>query len=106
MIGNVEPRTRNTERATSGYPARVLDAPFLGEWRQVRPDPAPATIMVRFEPEGRLIYSVDAQPIQLNWRLDGDTLVVHDDQRSRFRFRSPTVLILERGDERYIYYRV
>jgi hypothetical protein len=79
---------------------------FLGEWRQVRPDPAPASIVVRFEPEGRLTYVIDGQSIHLTWRLDRGTLVVNDEQRSRYRFRSPNVLILERGDERYVYYRV
>jgi hypothetical protein len=82
------------------------DAPFLGEWRQVRPDPAPASIFVRFEAHGRVTYVIGEQHIQLSWRLDGDTLVVNDDQRSRYRFRSPTVLILERGGERHVYYRV
>lgn len=80
--------------------------PFLGEWRQVRPDPRPAEIFVRFEPEGRLTYLIDDQSLQLTWHLEGDTLVVDDLQRSRYRFRSPTVLILERGEERYVYYRV
>jgi hypothetical protein len=82
------------------------DNPFLGAWRQVRPDPAPATIVVRFEPEGRLVYSVDGQQIQLTWRVDADTLVIGDDQHSRYRFRSPTVLVLERGGEWFVYYRV
>ncbi len=82
------------------------DAPFLGEWRQVRPDPRPASIFVRFEPDGHLTYVIDDQNIQLTWRLEADTLVVNDDQISRYRFRSPTVLILERGAERYVYYRV
>jgi hypothetical protein len=80
--------------------------PFLGEWRQVRPDPRPAAIVVRFEPEGLLVYSVDGQHIHLTWRVDADTLVIGGEQLSRYRFRSPTVLVLEREGERFVYYRV
>jgi len=79
---------------------------FLGEWRQVRPDPRPAAIFVRFEPEGRLTYVIDDQHVPLTWCLEEDTLIVNNDQRSRYRFRSETVLILERAEERYVYYRV
>ncbi|HYK03112.1 MAG TPA: hypothetical protein VE974_15235 [Thermoanaerobaculia bacterium] len=81
-------------------------APFLGAWRQVRPDPAPAAVVVRFEPEGLLVYSMAGQHLELTWRVEADTLVVGDDQRSRYRFRSPTVLVLEREGERFVYYRV
>jgi len=84
----------------------MLDALFLGTWRQVRPDPAPATVVVRFEPDGLLVYSVDGHQIRLTWHLEEDMLVVGDQQPSRYRFRSPTVLILERAGERYVYYRV
>jgi hypothetical protein len=82
------------------------DPPFLGEWRQVRPITRPTEIVVRFEPDGLVVYSVDNQLLHLTWRLDGDTLVVNDEQRSRFWFRSESVLVLERDDERYVYYRV
>lgn len=84
----------------------MLGTPLLGAWRQVRPDPAPATIEVRFGPDGHVLYSVDGQQITLTWRVEADTLVIGTDQRSRYRFRSPTVLVLERGGERFVYYRV
>jgi hypothetical protein len=78
---------------------------FLGEWRQVRPSPAPVEIFVRFERDGQLTYVVDGQQRQLTWRIEGDVLIANDIPSS-YRFRSPTVLILERENERYVYYRV
>lgn len=84
----------------------MQEQPFLGQWRQIRPDPAPAAITVHFEPEGRLTYVIDGQHVPLTWRVEEDTLIVDGNQRSRYRFRSPAVLILERGGERYVYYRV
>ena len=86
---------------------------LLGEWRQVRPVPDPASITVRFDTGGALTYTIDmgsTQTIALQWRVDGDVLVIAPvgtatGERTPFRFRSPTVLVLERGEERFVYFR-
>lgn len=87
---------------------------FLGEWRQVRPVPDPAAISVRFNTGGRVIYIVEmgsTQHIELQWRAEDDVLVISPvgaatGERTPFRFRSPTVLVLEREGERFVYFRV
>jgi hypothetical protein len=86
---------------------------LLGEWRQVRPVPDPAAISVRFESGGRLTYIVEmgsTQEIELQWRVEGDVLVIApvgaaSGERTPFRLRSPTVLVLEREGERFVYFR-
>ena len=86
---------------------------LLGEWRQVRPVPDPASIVVRFERGGLLTYSVtmgNRQEIAMEWRVEAGVLVISQPgavtgERTPFRFRSPTVLVLEREGERFVYFR-
>jgi hypothetical protein len=85
---------------------------FLGEWRQIRPDPRPASILITFESGGRVVYTIEmgtVQILELTWRLDGEQLVVNQSGAptviSRFRFQSPTMLVLERDGERSVYVR-
>lgn len=86
---------------------------FLGEWRQIRPDPAPARIVVSFEANGLLVYTMHGEGelrIELTWQLDGDTIAIADEaakepRLSRFRFRSHSMLVLEREGETYVYVR-
>lgn len=80
---------------------------LVGKWRQIRPDPAPAEILITFEADGRLTYSAvmgSVQHIPLHWRTEGETLIVGD-QVSRFRFASDSMLVLERQGERFVYVR-
>ena len=85
---------------------------FAGQWRQIRPDPRPASIFIAFEPGGRVVYTIEmgtVQTLELTWKLDGDQLVVDQSGApaviSRFRFQSPTMLVLERDGERSVYVR-
>jgi hypothetical protein len=88
------------------------EQPFLGKWRQMRPDTAPAQITVIFEEAGLMTYIVamnGEQSFSLRWTIDGDTLVSVDQSGrknvSPFRFASPTMLVLDREDGRYVYRR-
>lgn len=90
----------------------IAERHFLGEWRQIRPDPRPASIFIRFESGGCVVFTVDmgsAQEFELTWRLDGDQLVVGqsgaETVTSRYRFQSPTMLVLERDGGRSVYVR-
>ena len=86
---------------------------FLGEWRQVEPDPHPGSILITFEDDGRLRYTVETTTVQhilLTWRVDGDVLITDQpsaprQESTRFRFLSPSRLMLERVGESYIYER-
>lgn len=85
---------------------------FLGAWRQVRPETAPAQISVIFEEGGVMTYVVamnGEQRFSLRWSVDGETLVSVDQSgrksTSPFRFASPTMLVLDRDDGRYVYRR-
>jgi hypothetical protein len=86
---------------------------LLGEWRQVRPVPDPASIVVRFASGGQLTYVVtmgSSQEIVLTWAVDGDTLVITQPgaasgERTAFRLHSSTMLVLERDGERFVYTR-
>lgn len=85
---------------------------FLGEWRQIRPDARPASIFIRFESGGRVVYTIQMGTVQrfaLTWRLDGEQLLIDQSGAaaviSRFRFQSPTMLVLERDGERSVYVR-
>lgn len=87
---------------------------ILGEWRQVSPDPAPASISVTFASDGSLRYRIETtttQHILLTWRIDGDTLITAQpgaprEQRARFRFAAPSRLVLELNGEEFEYDRV
>jgi hypothetical protein len=87
---------------------------FVGEWRQVKPDPDPEAIFISFQVDGSLRYQIEGETVQhilLTWRIDGDVLVTDQpsaprQERTRFRFLSPSQLILEREDESYTYERV
>ncbi len=87
---------------------------FVGEWRQVKPDPEPEAIFLSFQVNGGLRYRVEGETVQhilLTWRVDGDTLVADQpsaprQERTRFRFLVPSLLILEREDESYTYERL
>ena len=87
---------------------------FVGEWRQVEPDPHPESIFITFEADGRLRYAVEGETMQLillTWRIEGDVLVTDQpsaprQERTRFRFLSPSRLILERLGESYRYERL
>ncbi|HEX8251988.1 MAG TPA: hypothetical protein VF846_02480 [Thermoanaerobaculia bacterium] len=89
------------------------EADFLGEWRQIRPDPAPAQVVVTFEANGSLVYTLEGEGelrIVIQWQLDGDALIITDPserepRRSLFRFRSRSMLVLERDGASYIYVR-
>lgn len=92
----------------------MLDARhFLGEWRQIRPDPAPARIFVLFEDDGHLEYIVETDTLQsfrLRWRLNGRTLITSEadgssEIESQYEFRSPTMLVLEREGTKSVYRR-
>jgi hypothetical protein len=84
---------------------------LLGRWRQVAPDPSPASIFITFEPDGRLRYALEAgttQIILLTWRVDGNVVVSEQpgaprEDRAHFRFDGPGRLVLEREGESYTY---
>ena len=86
---------------------------FIGEWQQVRPNPAPASIFIEFEEGGRLKYTVETETVQhflLTWRVEGDVLITDQPsaqrlEATRFRFVTPTRLVLELRDETYVYER-
>jgi hypothetical protein len=86
---------------------------FLGEWRQIRPDPSPARIVIAFAPDHQLTYTIespDSMRVALRWRVAGTTLITSasdgsEERISGFRFRSPTMLVLERDREQYVYRR-
>jgi hypothetical protein len=86
---------------------------LLGRWRQVAPDPSPASIFITFEPDGRLRYALETgttQIILLTWRVDGDVLVSQQpgaprEDRAQFRFDGAGRLVVEREGERYTYER-
>lgn len=85
---------------------------LVGAWRQIRPDPRPASILITFEPGGRVVYTIEmgtVQTFELAWRLDGEQLLIDQSGAetviSRFRFQSPTMLVLERDGERSVYVR-
>ena len=92
----------------------VTERHFLGEWRQVRPNPRPASIFITFEEGGRLQYTIETETVQhflLTWRLDGDVIVTDQpsaprEDRTKFRFAGPSRLVMERDDETYVYDRV
>lgn len=89
------------------------DSRFLGTWRQVRPDSTLARVLVTFEPNGALTYvlAIDGgtQTFALRWRVENEMLVSTNERgeenASRFRFASPSMLVLEHGDERHVYRR-
>ncbi|MGN6182483.1 MAG: hypothetical protein ACTHQM_02385 [Thermoanaerobaculia bacterium] len=91
----------------------MQDARLLGTWRQIRPDPAPAQIAITFTDDGALTYELrmeqGTQTFAMSWRVEGELLIVTNERdapnESRFRFASPTMLIVERGDERHVYRR-
>ncbi|MDQ3281474.1 MAG: hypothetical protein M3Q69_08680 [Acidobacteriota bacterium] len=90
-----------------------IDPRFLGEWRQVDPDPAPAAIFVTFEADGRLQYRLETATVQiilLTWRVEGGLLVTEQpggsrEERSAFRFPTSTRLVLEKLGETFSYDR-
>jgi hypothetical protein len=110
----LEPRARKPPYRRTGYDPSVPE--FVGQWRQIRPDPDPAAILLTFADGGQLTYTVTlqtqpAQQLALLWRVDGDTLVAtqrdgSNAQVSRFRFPSASMLVLEREGERYVYRRL
>lgn len=87
---------------------------FLGEWRQVEPDPHPASIFITFERGGRLRYTVETTTVQhilLTWRVDGNALITDQpsaprQERTRYRFTAPSRLVFERRAESYTYERI
>ena len=87
---------------------------FIGEWRQIRPDPSPAQIFITFGTDGQLTYTVeldDVMNVLLRWRLAGEVMITTqpdgtDEIRSSYRFRSPTMLVMTREREQYVYRRV
>ncbi len=91
----------------------VSERDFIGEWRQLEPRIGREDVFIRFEADGTLQYIIESETTQtflLTWRLEGDVIV--SDQPSaprpdvtRFRFASPSRLVLERKDESYIYER-
>jgi len=90
----------------------ITERHFLGEWRQIRPDPRPASFFTAYEAGGRLRYTIESDTVQtweFTWRVDGDTIIVvaqrGDPMIFRFRFQSPTMLVLERNGERSVYVR-
>ena len=92
----------------------MTERAFLGEWRQVKPDPAPECVTISFEQAGRLTYTVHGGTIQhilLTWRIDGDQIITDQpsapaEETTRFRFAAPDRLILERDSEQYVYVRI
>jgi hypothetical protein len=86
---------------------------FVGDWRQIEPDPRPESIFIAFEADGHLRYSVEAETVQhilLTWRIAGDALVTDQpssprQERTRFRFITSSRLLLERQGESYTYER-
>jgi hypothetical protein len=86
---------------------------FLGEWRQVNPPTGSDNIFINFETEGRLTYSIEGDTTQhfiLTWKVVGSTVVsdqpsVPREEVTPFHFESPSRLVLEREDERYVYER-
>lgn len=87
---------------------------FLGEWRQLEPDPHPGSIFITFAAGGRLRYTIETATVQhilLNWRIDGDFLVTDQpsaprEERTSFRFPWSSRLVLERLGETYTYERI
>lgn len=86
---------------------------LLGEWRQIDPDPHPASISITFETGGHLRYAIETTTVQqilLTWRVDGDTIVTDQpsaprEERTRFHFAGPRRLVLQRAGETYRYER-
>jgi len=86
---------------------------FMGEWVQVSPPTGRDEIFIHFESEGRLTYTVEGETSQhflLTWKVVGNTLVSDQPSAPRedvmlFHFESPSRLVLEREDERYVYER-
>ncbi|HEX2836084.1 MAG TPA: hypothetical protein VHW00_23975 [Thermoanaerobaculia bacterium] len=95
----------------------MSDTRFDGRWRQVRPDPAPARILLTFDSDGALTYVIamdgGTQTFALRWRVENETLISTnehgEESASRFRFASPAMLVLERpaenAAERHVYRR-
>ncbi len=88
----------------------ITERHFFGEWRQIEPPTEPEAVFIEFEPGGRLTYTVEGpttQQILLTWTLNGDTLETNQPSHPRldsikYRFESPSRLILERSDGTYI----
>jgi hypothetical protein len=87
---------------------------LVGDWRQIEPDPHPASILVTFESDGRLRYTIETATIQhilLTWRIEDSALVTDQpsaprEERTQFRFEGSSRLVLERPGERFCYERV
>ena len=85
----------------------------MGEWRQVTPPTGSDQIFLTFEPEDRLTYTVEGETTQhffLTWKVVGNTIISDQPSAPRedvtpFHFESLSRLVLERGDERYVYER-
>jgi hypothetical protein len=92
----------------------AVEQHLLGEWRQAEPDPHPGAVIILFEPDGRLRYTVEdgtVQHILLTWRIDGDVLVTDQpsaprEERTRLRLVSPSRLVLEQRGESCTYERI
>lgn len=85
---------------------------FLGEWQQVEPDASPLSVTVDFQKNGRMTWAIaqQGQPIELGWRVEGSNLIVAqpesgEENASRFRFESPSILVVEFGKQTFVYRR-
>lgn len=86
---------------------------LLGDWRQIRPPTGRDAIFIRFEADGRFVWTIEGDAtmtLELTWSLSGNALTTQrpgeEGQQFTVRFESPAELVLERGGVAYGYERV